>query len=144
MDGLVCLYLMPQSHSLQHSSLFSVINVENVITSDYLDKKFIILCHNFVPCKTAWSNMLHVAGYYSQIALPFFNYPQQLRFRGALHHRDKTSGEECIMYDFLSASLNPYSLLQRTKIYQGFVLLMGIISHHLQISGNFTLFNCSF
>ena len=52
--------------------LFLVCNVAIFLTSGYLDKKFIVLCHISMPSKTSWENVLSFVGDYSQFGLPPF------------------------------------------------------------------------
>ena len=90
MAGLAYIYTMPKSYSLKYSSLFSLLflvcNVAIFVNSGYLDKKLIVLCHNSLPSRTDWENILSVVGKYNQFDFLFKEYPQKLMLRGALHH----------------------------------------------------------
>ena len=46
-------------------SFFPVFNVARFVTSGYLYKEFIFLCHTNLPSKTYWSNVLSAVGYYT-------------------------------------------------------------------------------
>ena len=59
--------------------LFIVCNVERFLTSGYLDKKFIVLRHAFLPSKTSWENVISVGSDYSQFLL------QPLRLGGDIN-----------------------------------------------------------
>ena len=54
--------------------LFPFYNVEKFVTSGYLDKNFIVLCHDSLRSKTAWANVLSVVGDYSQFFLHLFSF----------------------------------------------------------------------
>ena len=76
LTGMVYIYAMPYFYYLPYYSLFSsfisVFNVAILVTSGYLDKKFIVLCHTSLTSKNDWANMLSVVGDYSRFPLPPF------------------------------------------------------------------------
>ena len=53
--------------------LLPVCNVARFVTSVYLDKKFIVLCHGSILSKTSWSNVLSVVSDYIQFVLFFLS-----------------------------------------------------------------------
>ena len=52
---------------------FSVVAI--FVTYVYLDHKFIVLCHNSLPSKTAWAKILSVVGDCIQFFLPYLCFP---------------------------------------------------------------------
>ena len=54
--------------------LFPIYNISRFVTSGYLDKKVIFLCHASLPSKNTWKNVFSVVGDYSQLSSLLYIY----------------------------------------------------------------------